>query len=160
MENTHSNFAKAQTKDVPKFSFIALVMAAFVFLITFLTALITTPSFLNHFATTIILWNIPFIIIAMLVYASVTEKRGSILRWIAVACMALSFIFTNTAKSVYQAVINNTVAQYEIDAAYYDEEYDEVQKAKKEKREIIREKEEKYERRNRNRDEDYDYYYE
>ena len=158
MENTHSNFAKTQTKDVPKFSFIALVMAAFVFLITFLTALITTPSFLNHFATTIISWNIPLIIIAMLVYASVTEKRGSILRWIAFACMVLSFIFTNTTKNAYQDKKNITVARLEIDAAYCDDKYDEVRKAEREYEEIYREKEEKYERRNRNRDEDYDYY--
>ena len=128
MENTHSNFAKTQTKDVPKFSFIALVMAAFVFLITFLTALIATPSFLNHFATTIILWNIPLIIIAMLVFASVTEKRGSLFRWIAVACMALSFIFTNNTKNVVQDVASNASNYIDVAIAAADKEIDNFEK--------------------------------
>lgn len=107
MENTHSNFAEAQTKDVPKFSFIALVMAALVFIITLLTAFIANPSFLNQLASTIILWNIPLIVIALLVYASVTEKRGSILRWITVVCMALSFFFTNPSKNTVQDYASN-----------------------------------------------------
>ena len=74
MENNTSNVREVFIEK-NKFSLISLVVVSFVFLVTFLTAFIATPSFLNRIGTTIIQWNLPLIIVGLLVVASLFEKE-------------------------------------------------------------------------------------
>ena len=113
-----------------KYSLIALVMVSFVFLVTFLTAFIATPSFLNRIGTTIIQWNLPLIIVGLLVFASVFEKENlsGLFRLIASGLLVLTFFFTNSTKNMVQDGVSNLENYLDVAIATAEKEIDNIDK--------------------------------
>ena len=127
VENKKFNAREAATNDNTKFSFIALALAAFVLLVTLLTTFIATPTFLNHFETTIAAWNLPLIIVGLLVFAAVTEKQDKQARFyrlLAIAGLVASFLFTNLTKNVVQDAASNISNYVDVATATMEKEYD------------------------------------
>lgn len=93
-----------------KFSIAAFALATFIMLVTLLTAVIATPSFLNRIHTTILMWQLPLVTIALIVFAAVAEKEdklAKIFRLIAVGVLAIGFFLTNITKNTVQDAVSN-----------------------------------------------------
>ena len=93
-----------------KFSIAAFALATFIMLVTLLTAVIATPSFLNRIHTTILMWQLPLVTIALIVFAAVAEKEdklAKIFRFIAVGVLAIGFFLTNITKNTVQDAVSN-----------------------------------------------------
>lgn len=129
MENNTSNVREVFIEK-NKFSLISLVVVSFVFLVTFLTAFIATPSFLNRIGTTIIQWNLPLIIVGLLVVASLfeTEKLARLFRLIASGLLVLTFFFTNSTKNMVQDGISNLENYLDVAIATAEKEIDNIDK--------------------------------
>lgn len=129
MENNTSNVREAFIEK-NKFSLISLVVVSFVFLVTFLTAFIATPSFLNRIGTTIIQWNLPLIIVGLLVVASLFEKEklARLFRLIASGLLVLTFFFTNSTKNMVQDGISNLENYLDVAIATAEKEIDNIDK--------------------------------
>lgn len=96
--------------DQRKFSFTAVALAAFILLITFLTAVIATPSFLNRIHSTILIWQLPLVTIGLIVLAAMTEKEdklAKLFRLIALGALVIGFFCTNITKNSIQDTISN-----------------------------------------------------
>lgn len=96
--------------DQRKFSFAAVALAAFILLITFLTAVIATPSFLNRIHSTILIWQLPLVTIGLIVLAAMTEKEdklAKLFRLIALGALVIGFFCTNITKNTVQDTISN-----------------------------------------------------
>jgi hypothetical protein len=129
VENKKFDLKETVTNDCTKFSFIALALTAFVLLISLLTTFIATPTFLNRIESTIILWNLPLIIVALLVFAAVTEKqnkRACSFRRLAIVGLIISFFCTNVSKNAVQDVASNISNYVDVATATMEKEYDNV----------------------------------
>jgi hypothetical protein len=96
--------------DQRKFSFAAVALAAFILLITFLTAVIATPSFLNRIHSTILIWQLPLVTIGLIVLAAMTEKEdklAKLFRLIALGALVIGFFCTNITKNTVQDTVSN-----------------------------------------------------
>lgn len=143
-----------------KISLIALVLVTVVFFITVLTAFISTPTFLNRLATAIITWQLPLIIVGLLVFASVfeKEKKASLFRLIATGLLVLSFFFTNTTKNMVQDTVSNAGNFVDVAAATIEKEFDNVDEYEAKIEDTIDDITRKMMRKNRDRyDEEYDW---
>lgn len=143
-----------------KISLIALVLVIVVFFITVLTAFISTPTFLNRLATAIITWQLPLIIVGLLVFASVFEKEkmASLFRLIATGLLVLSFFFTNTTKNMVQDTVSNAGNFIDVAAATIEKEFDNVDEYEEKIEDTIDDITRKMMRKNRDRyDEEYDW---
>lgn len=143
-----------------KISLIALVLVIVVFFITVLTAFISTPTFLNRLATAIITWQLPLIIVGLLVFASVFEKEkmASLFRLIATGLLVLSFFFTNTTKNMVQDTVSNAGNFVDVAAATIEKEFDNVDEYEEKIEDTIDDITRKMMRKNRDRyDEEYDW---
>lgn len=143
-----------------KISLIALVLVTVVFFITVLTAFISTPTFLNRLATAIITWQLPLIIVGLLVFASVFEKEkmASLFRLIATGLLVLSFFFTNTTKNMVQDTVSNAGNFIDVAAATIEKEFDNVDEYEEKIEDTIDDITRKMMRKNRDRyDEEYDW---
>lgn len=143
-----------------KISLIALVLVTVVFFITVLTAFISTPTFLNRLATAIITWQLPLIIVGLLVFASVfeKEKKASLFRLIATGLLVLSFFFTNTTKNMVQDTVSNAGNFVDVAAATIEKEFDNVDEYEEKIEDTIDDITRKMMRKNRDRyDEEYDW---
>lgn len=129
MENNTSNVREVFVEK-NKFSLISLVVVSFVFLVTFLTAFIATPSFLNRIGTTIIQWNLPLIIVGLLVVASLFEKEklAGLFRLIASGLLVLTFFFTNSTKNMVQDGVSNLENYLDVAIATAEKEIDNIDK--------------------------------
>lgn len=159
MEN---NFFGTQDSFINKnkISLIALVLVTVVFFITVLTAFISTPTFLNRLATAIITWQLPLIIVGLLVFASVfeKEKKASLFRLIATGLLVLSFFFTNTTKNMVQDTVSNAGNFIDVAAATIEKEFDNVDEYEEKIEDTIDDITRKMMRKNRDRyDEEYDW---
>lgn len=159
MEN---NFFGTQDSFINKnkISLIALVLVTVVFFITVLTAFISTPTFLNRIATAIITWQLPLIIVGLLVFASVfeKEKKASLFRLIATGLLVLSFFFTNTTKNMVQDTVSNAGNFIDVAAATIEKEFDNVDEYEEKIEDTIDDITRKMMRKNRDRyDEEYDW---
>lgn len=129
VQNKKFNAREAITNDNTKFSFIALAITGFVLLISLLTTFIATPTFLNRLETTIIAWNVPLIIVALLVLAALTEKedkQARLFRLLATIGLVVSFCFTNMSKNVVQDVVSNASNYVDVATATIEKEYDNI----------------------------------
>lgn len=129
MENNTSNVREVFIEK-NKFSLISLVVVSFVFLVTFLTAFIATPSFLNRIGTTIIQWNLPLIIVGLLVVASLFEKEklARLFRLIASGLLVLTFFFTNSTKNMVQDGVSNLENYLDVAIATAEKEVENIDK--------------------------------
>lgn len=129
MENNTSNVREVFIEK-NKFSLISLVVVSFVFLVTFLTAFIATPTFLNRIGTTIIQWNLPLIIVGLLVVASLFEKEklARLFRLIASGLLVLTFFFTNSTKNMVQDGVSNLENYLDVAIATAEKEIDNIDK--------------------------------
>lgn len=96
--------------DQRKFSIAAVALAAFILLITFLTAVIATPSFLNRIHSTILIWQLPLVTIGLIVLAAMTEKEdklAKLFRLIALGALVIGFFCTNITKNTVQDTVSN-----------------------------------------------------
>ena len=129
VQNKKFNAREAATSDSTKFSFVALLLASFVLLVSLLTAFIATPTFLHRFETTIIAWHLPLIIVALLVFAAVTEKQekqARFFRLLAILGLVISFFCTNLTKNVVQDVVSNASNYVDVATATIEKEYDNI----------------------------------
>ena len=129
VQNKKSSAREAITNDSTKFSFIALVLAGFVLLISLLTTFIATPTFLNRLETTIVAWHLPLIIVALLVVAAIVEKKDKQARFfriLAILGLVASFFFTNLTKNTVQDVVSNASNYVDVATATIEKEYDNI----------------------------------
>ena len=96
--------------DQRKFSFAAAALSAFILLITFLTVVIATPTFLNRIHTTLLIWQLPLVTIGIIVLAAIVEKQdkmAKLFRLGAIGALVLGFFCTNITKNTVQDTISN-----------------------------------------------------
>lgn len=88
---------------------IAVTLAAVLFLLSFIIMLVDSSTILNRLYTTALLWQLPLLTVAMIIYLFAKHKdECKILAWIATALMVLTFLFTNYSKNIIQDTLSNT----------------------------------------------------
>ena len=88
---------------------IAAIFAAVLFLLSFIIMLVDSSTILNRLYTTALLWQLPLLTIAMIIYVFLKHKdECKILAWIATVLMVLTFLFTNYSKNIIQDTLSNT----------------------------------------------------
>ena len=102
--------AKACKNSINYWSIAALVIAAILAVLCFVTAIADTSSFLNRMYTTAVEWNLPLACLAALAVAFVTtcKVRGNHLyNYIALGLLFVAFCCSNISKNKIQDYISN-----------------------------------------------------
>jgi uncharacterized membrane protein len=116
-------------KKISNFSCAALALSAFILLISVLTLVIDTPTFINRIHTTIIFWQLPLVTIGLLVCAFLKEKDCELLgklRLAAIGALVVGFFCTNLTKNIVQDVVSNAENYVDVAVATMDSEAENV----------------------------------
>jgi hypothetical protein len=88
----------------------AAVLALLLFVLSLITALMESSTFINRMYTTALEWNIPLVAIAATVVGFVVaqkEGKSALLSLAATCLLAVGFVFSNTTKNRVQDHISN-----------------------------------------------------
>ena len=109
----------------------AVVLAAVLCLLSFLTMLIDSSTYINRLYTTACVWSLPLLTIVLIIYTFIKKKEGSnLLGWVAALMMVLSFLFSNTTKNFVQDAISNAENFIEVAAEAVVDNVDNVEEWK------------------------------
>lgn len=92
------------------YGFAAAVLALLLFVLSLITALMDSSTFINRMYTTALEWNIPLVAIAATVVGFVVaqkEGKSALLSLAATGLLAVGFVFSNTTKNRVQDHISN-----------------------------------------------------
>ena len=102
--------AKRGNSKINVYGFAAAVLALLLFVLSLITALMDSSTFINRMYTTALEWNIPLVaIVATVVGFVVAQKEGksALLSLAATGLLAVGFVFSNTTKNRVQDHISN-----------------------------------------------------
>ncbi len=108
--NNQINSLTNQMKSAGIYTCGALLLAALLLVLSFITSSVDSASFINRMYTTALEWNLPLAAIALVVVAFVTsqrERKNQLLNLVAVAMLAVAFVFSNPNKNMVQDHISN-----------------------------------------------------
>ncbi len=102
--------AKRGNSKINVYGFAAAVLALLLCLLSLITALMESSTFINRMYTTALEWNIPLVAIAATVVGFVVaqkEGKSALLSLAATGLLAVGFVFSNTTKNRVQDHISN-----------------------------------------------------
>lgn len=102
--------AERGKSQINVYGFAAAVLALLLCLLSLITALMDSSTFINRMYTTALEWNIPLVAIAATVVGFVVaqkEGKSALLSLAATGLLAVGFVFSNTTKNRVQDHISN-----------------------------------------------------
>ena len=108
---------------------VALILSLFICLVVVITAIIDSATFLSRLHTTIIVWQLPLVAIAVIIYSFIKEREEletNVPAWVAVLLMAVSMFCSNITKNAVQDVGSNVENYVDVAASIIKEEKDNV----------------------------------
>lgn len=97
-------------REISVYTYGALILSVLILLLSFITAVVDSATFINHMYTTVLEWNLPLAAIALAVAAFVTSQRehkNQLLNIVAVAMLGVAFICSNPSKNMVQDHASN-----------------------------------------------------